>query len=666
MIEYRADGQKSRSKLLRVNTMDIDRILESMSEEERAQIICGENGGRTRTVRILPSIRLDHDGFERKGGVLFPGPVAVACGFDAALAFAIGKEVGKECCASGIHVTARVPRLSAVNTDCGDRYRYLSSNRKLSHELARAYIDGVQSTGVGANVRFDGDESELSAALDGCKAKALTLPKEKFSLACAARKQGYDGAILSERGDVDERSAALKSGIDLSVESGFDEPACLLSAIGRGYITQGDVRESAKRVLALIDETYDDHEFDSDGEDQRRKAADFAAECAVLVKNDGILPLSGDSITVCGEAALGFSISGEEGGEERNASLVDALKADRRVDFVRGYTEGEDLSEEALEMTYPDEPVVVVLEAYDADCPLLKRETELPEEQLSLVERLADSGRAVVAIAVGGGRLDLKRLSAASAVIYAPYLGDGAGEALKKILCGEVSPCGRLCEDFVSETGGEAETVYPFGHGLTYSRFVYGEPKVVSFGITLEVRNEGRYAAAEVVQVYDSCSRLVAFEKVRLRAGQARSVTLAVGSSDFHGKLFVGASRLDLKYEISLPAAEVEVIESTAEESINACEEQRSEPNFYSTLDEICDTAGGKKFLKRVKKLALIAVGGDGRRADRLTEAAKKLPVYKLVNLSNGEIDCKFAENCLSKKESIVETILKQLKPQDR
>lgn len=653
-----------------MNTMDIDRILESMSLEEKAEIICGGCGGRTRAVRILPSIKLEYDGFGRSGGVLFPSAVAVACGFDADLAYAIGKEVGKECCASGVHLTARVPRLSVSRTDCGERYGCLSTSEKLTRELACAYIDGVQSTGVGANARFDGEANELCRALERCKAKALTFAKEKFSIASVAKKLGYEGAILSARGDVDDRAAALKAGVDLSVESCFDEPSCILGALERGDITQKDVDESARRVLALIDETYDDHEFDLDGEDLKRKAVAFAAECAVLVKNDGILPLSGDSVTVCGEAASGFFTSGEEGGEEKKASLVEAFKTDRRVKFVRGYSEGEDFSEEALETTYPDEPVVVVLGAYEADCPLLKRQTTLPEEQLALVERLADSGREVVAVVVGGGALDLKRVSAANAVIFAPYLGDGAAEAIKQIICGEVSPCGRLCEDFIEKTGEESEVVYPFGHGLTYGKFVYGEPKAVSSGITLEVKNEGRYSAAEVVQVYDSDSRLVAYEKVRLRAGQSRGVTLRLSPSDFKGTLYVGASRLDLKYEIALSdkaaeeAARAETDEERPSEE-SAKEERQTEPDLYSALGDIADTAGGKKILRKVEKLALAGMGGDTERAKRLTEAAKKLPVYKLVNLSGGELDFKFAESCLAKKESFVETLLKQFKPRD-
>ncbi len=635
MVEYTVGGRCvppdqaafAAKDTLRVNTMDIDRILESMSEEERAEIICGEANGRTRAVRVLPSLKIEYDGFKRSGGASFPSAVAIACGFDADLAYAVGKEEGKECCACGVHLTARVPRLSAPKTDCGDRYRYLSESEKLTHELSRAFADGVQSTGVGANVRFDGE--------------------------------------------ADERAQALKCGIDLSVESGFDEPTCLSNALGRGDITQKDVDESARRVLALIDETYDDHEFDLDGEERRRKAVSFAAECAVLVKNDGILPLSGDGVTVCEKGAAGFFTSGEEGGEEKRDSLIDAFKADRRVKLVRGYEEGEDFSEEALEATYPDEPIVVVLGAYEADCPFLKRDTALPEEQLVLVERLADSGRGVVAVVVGGGSVDLKRVSVANAVIFAPYLGDGAGEALKRIICGEVSPCGRLCEDFVSLNGEEREVVYPFGHGLTYGQFVYGEPKAVSSGITLEIRNDGRYSAAEVVQVYDSGSRLVAYEKVRLRAGQSRSVTLKVDPSDLKGRLFMGASRLDLKYEISLSENEEEENSSVSENktenlSENETRGQNDEPNLYSVLSDICETTGGKKLLRRIKKLALSGVDGDEKRAERLTEAAKKLPVYKLVNLSAGELDFKFAESCLAKKESLVESILKQFKPQDK
>ena len=158
---------------------------------------------------------------------------------------------------------------------------------------------------------------------------------------------------------------------------------------------------------------------------------------------------------------------------------------------------------------------------------------------------------------------------------------------------------------------------------------------------------------------------------MRLRAGQSRSVTLKVDPSDLKGRLFMGASRLDLKYEISLSENEEEENSSVSENktenlSENETRGQNDEPNLYSVLSDICETTGGKKLLRRIKKLALSGVDGDEKRAERLTEAAKKLPVYKLVNLSAGELDFKFAESCLAKKESLVESILKQFKPQDK
>ena len=633
--------------------MEIKRILEAMNGEEKEGLICGTGEG-TRAVRLIPSLKIEADGFGHCRSE-FPTAAAVACSWDAALAYGVGRELGRSCCASGIHVTEKIPCISSELPLSGERYRYLSSSETLTTKLASAYIDGVQSTGVGALARVGNDKAELCRVLKECHPKALSLKREQFPLAAAVKADGYDGAAIARSGEADSRSDALRQGIDLTLGSAFDERECLKGALESGDVTAGVIDSGVERVLKLIDETYDDHEYDLDGEEQRLRCERYAADCIVMLANDGVLPLSGDGITVMGELAERIFTTGEEGGEQRSVSLLDALKTDRRVKFVTGYAEGEDLSEEALERSYPDESVVVVLGDYDPDCPNLERSLDIPEEQLVLCERLRDSGREVVAVLVGGGAKDVKRLKNMSALLFVPYLGGGAAKAIKSVICGELSPSGRLAEDFCSAD----EVIYPLGHGLTYSGFEYKEPRLAGDKVTLDIVNKGRYAAAETVQIYCGDS-LVAFEKIRLRAGETRAVSLEIPEAD--GELKVGASRTDIRYTLAAPQA---VTKKPTESEPQKTEETKArdgrEIDLLSAPSDIEDTAGGKKLVKRLQKLALDAVGGDVRRAGRLLKAAENTPMYVLAALSDGAIDLKFLSGCIAAKESVVGALLKRV-----
>lgn len=650
-----------RQEKIKVKGMEIKRILETMNEKERAELICGGDD-HTNSIRLIPALKIGHDGF-KSGVAVFPSAAAIASSWDTALAYAVGREHGADCCASGIHVTEKVPALCFPLPSAGERYRCLSSSTMLSNALAAAYIDGVQSTGTGACICFKGNARELKDALSSIKPKALKLGREDFSLGSAAKNAGYNGVVIASCGCADDRSEALKKGIDLTFGSAFDERERLAESLESGEITEEMIKDSAERVLTLIDETFDDHEYNVDKEQQRAKSTRFAEECIVLLKNDGALPLAGDGVTVMGALAERIFATGEEGGEEKAVSLVCELKRDRRVKFVQGYDEGEDLSEEALEKTYPAESVVVVLGAYEPDCPLIERETVLPEEQLVLCERLKDSGRDVIAVVVGGGCVDLSRLTDMSAVMYAPYLGCGAAAAIKRVVCGETSPCGRLCEDFC----GASDVIYPLGHGLTYSDFTYGFAKIAGGKVTLELGNEGRYSAAETVQVYDDKGELIGFVKAILRAGERRAVGIDI--PDFLVRtehLYVGASKGDIRQTIALPE-DYPFAEKTPVEV--AEREKTTEPegiSLMSPLSDIAETVGGKRLLKKVNKLALEAADGNMRRAERLARAAENLPMYMLCALSGGAIDIKSIESCVAAKESVIGAILKRVGKGDK
>lgn len=187
----------------------------------------------------------------------------------------------------------------------------------------------------------------------------------------------------------------------------------------------------------------------------------------------------------------------------------------------------------------------------------------LPGAQLELLRRLKESGKPVVTILIGGRPYEMAEIEAHSdAILYAFYPGLTGGEAMAKILFGEISPAGRLPVSLPDHAGQlpvyynykdsyqgmrywDADGPrYAFGSGLTYSRFAWtltAPPQDTLDGqgvsVTFTVRNAGHRAACAVPQLYLHRTQgavtsrrraLCAFGKVYLEPGEEKAVTLAI------------------------------------------------------------------------------------------------------------------------------------------
>jgi beta-glucosidase len=206
---------------------------------------------------------------------------------------------------------------------------------------------------------------------------------------------------------------------------------------------------------------------------------------------------------------------------------------------------------------------------------------DLPEGQDELIDAVVRANpNTVVVLNSGGPVIPRGWLEAVPALVQAFYLGQEGGSALAEILFGDASPSGRLPASWPRRwedshaygrypgAGGSVsydegllvgyrwfdakkiEPLFPFGHGLSYTRFEYsglkltqgrsgGDPTV---WVEFEVRNAGRYAGAEVAQVYvgdeeSSLPRppreLKGFSKVFLKAGEKRRLTVTLPSAAF-------------------------------------------------------------------------------------------------------------------------------------
>ena len=227
-----------------------------------------------------------------------------------------------------------------------------------------------------------------------------------------------------------------------------------------------------------------------------------------------------------------------------------------------------------------------------------RTDIELPVVQRKLVEALSATGKPVVLVLTTGSAIGLKwAQESLPAILVAWYPGQRGGDAVADVLFGDVSPAGRLPVTFyesVEDLPGfsdyrmegrsyryfREEPVYPFGHGLSYTRFAYSglrlsKPRVGAgepLDVALDVKNVGARAGDEVVQLYlrsvadqpgAAIRSLRGFERVALKAGESRPVHFrlvpetdiarydevrkALGVTPGEYEVEVGASSADLR-----------------------------------------------------------------------------------------------------------------------
>ena len=341
----------------------------------------------------------------------------------------------------------------------------------------------------------------------------------------------------------------------------------------------------------------------------RAAARDVARRSVVLLKNDGgVLPLSRDlgSVAVIGAlAADSISALGSWAGAGRKRDAVPILPALRAampgtdVRYAPGYPEVRGTFLEMVDLalsldTSGHDQAVRLAETSDAVVLVLgehreltgeaasRADTRLPGAQLELARRvIAAAGDRPVAVVLTNGRpLALGDLDAvAPSILEAWHLGTEMGPAVADVLLGDHNPGGKLPVTFPHVTGQEplyynrkrtgrphdvpgandkyvsryldapVGPLYPFGHGLSYTTFAYGEPRLsartVGDGrpveVSVDVTNTGGRAGAEVVQLYvrdevrtvtPPVQELKGFERVELAPGETRTVAFTLAPDD--------------------------------------------------------------------------------------------------------------------------------------
>ena len=433
---------------------------------------------------------------------------------------------------------------------------------------------------------------------------------------------GFDGLVVTDWNSMGEMIAhgfgidrkdvackAVNAGVDMDMMT-FGFISHLEELVRSGAVKESVIDQAVRNILrvkfllGLFEQPYVDVEagasvqYAAEHLDVARRSAE---ESAILLKNDGILPLSADkvrTILVTGPMAdaphdqLGtWSFDGQK---DHTVTPLKALQErfPGKVVFVPGLTYSRENRDRFDEVVAAARRADVVL-AFLGEEAILSGEAHcladlnLMGSQSELLAALRASGKPVVATVMAGRPLTIERdLPNCDAMLYAFHPGTMGGPALANLLFGDVNPSGKtpvtflrtvgqaplyyahnmtgrpykgetLLADIPAEAGQTslgntsyyldygAYPLFPFGYGLSYTTFRYSDialdedvyPEDGTLNVSFTLTNAGDRDGTEIVQVYvrdlvGSLTRpvkeLKAFERVALKAGESRSLTVQI------------------------------------------------------------------------------------------------------------------------------------------
>ena len=548
--------------------------------------------------------------------VAFPAVNVLAQTWRPELAYRTGEMLADECIERGVDILLapgiNIKRLPS----CGRNFEYVSEDPYLSGIFGREYIKGVQDHHVGTSLKhYCANNQENSRRSQSSEIDERTLREiytRNFKIALEAKPWtvmssynrvngvklsahkklldmlrndlGFDGIIISDWHAVDDKVASIKSGLDLEFPYSQENHEQLVAAIERGEVSEAELDARCERVLQLVELCESESKLrrvESTVEERREASEKVAEEGIVLLKNNGVLPLSdGMSIAISGEGTY-KNIAGDGSSrvtlDHPVANLADELRAElpkSKISAIRY-----DCNKSSLDIinTYGKDAAIIAVHQIDME-EADRDSIRLPRLMEEMIIETARKNENTIVLLYCGSVIDMTAWEKyASAIISVGYPGERGNVALAKILSGKVNPSGKTTETYPLTEGdclathcyrdlchsvysdgllvgyrwydtakymgreNEARVMYPFGHGLSYSTFEYSGLKLTrneeNIVVEFDVTNTSDRDAKEIAQVYfrdPLCTafrpykELCGFDKKLIKAGMTEHYTVKV------------------------------------------------------------------------------------------------------------------------------------------
>ena len=584
---------------------------------------------------------------------LYPINLGIAASFDPQLAHDVAKMAAKEASLDGVGVTfapmvdlVRDPRWGRVMESSGED-PYLNS------QMARATVEGYQGDmgkyNIAACVKHfaaygaaeagrdyntvDVSERMLreyylpsyKAAVDAGVKMVMTAFNIVDSVPCSGNKWlvkdvlrgewGFDGVVISDysafeemidHGYCEDKKECAYRAMEATSDIEMMSPCYanhLKELVEEGKISVEQIDAAVLRVLKLKEElgVLDNPYRSVDVEESKRvqvgpehrAIARYAAEqSAVLLKNNGILPLSKDikRVAVIGPNADTGAIHGgwQCGGKiDETITVLEGVKniVGEAAVYAKGcdieyYSEDESMIDEAVAVARDAEAVILCLGEHqdysgEGNC---RTNIEIPRVQYKLLDRILEVNKNVVVALFTGRPLAISELDEKAPAILNMWMpGTEAGNATANLIFGNANPSGKITMTFPRSLGqvpiyynafntgrpklpeddfnrvrftssyldSPNSPLYPFGYGLSYTEFEYSDLKLSADTLTrggkiiasAKIKNVGKYKGKEAVQLYihdlfgsvvRPVKELKGFEKIELDVGEEKTVEFEI------------------------------------------------------------------------------------------------------------------------------------------
>lgn len=622
--------------------MEIKEIVETLSLEEKVRLLSGVGSWHTYDCNgKLPSIMMS-DGphglrkqeFEDYTDInkseiatCFPTASAIASSWNVDAAGKLAAAIANEAVAQQVSIVLGCGINIKRSPLCGRNFEYFSEDPYLAGKMAAAYITAMQEQGVGTSLKhFAANNQETrrmtqNSQIDERALREIYLQAFEIAVkeaqpttvmgsynrlngayACAnkhlltdiLRKEwGFKGAVISDWGAAIDVVECIKAGLDLEMPDNLGiHTKQIMEALQQKQLTEEEIDKLVSRLVELITRQHEKKrpgivDFDR----QHEIARELACESAVLLKNDGILPLDKKAkVLVVGEMAVAMRFQGGGSSHITTDSVPSAVRSleekGLEVHYVQGYQSKGDqvegvLEQEALEAAREGVPVLFfggLTDSFEGEGYDRKR-LAIPSCQLQLLEKIYEVNRDIVFVSFGGSAMEMSFLDHVRAVLHMYLGGEAVGEACSDLLTGDVNPSGKLAETFPYKLEDvpsypfyaldsddveyreslfvgyryyvtfHKKTLFDFGYGLSYTTFQYSDIQVGTeqYGggnltVRFRIQNTGNCKGAEAAQLYVQNPRgnyirpareLRGFVKVELEPGERREVSIVLDKRSF-------------------------------------------------------------------------------------------------------------------------------------
>lgn len=400
----------------------------------------------------------------------------------------------------------------------------------------------------------------------------------------------YNGIVISDWGAENDRVEGIKATHDLEMPGGRGNGIQeIISAVKLNKITERELDEIVDRIIEVAKSSeIQQKDYTYNQKEHHEIALQIAEDSIVLLKNeDEILPLKKEKIALIGDMAKNPRYQGAGSSTINPYRVENAFenfeKYNVEFEYAKGYERIEsendaDLREKAVELAKKNKIVVIfagLTENYESEG-VDRNSLDIPENQNKLIEEISKVNKNIIVVLSNGAPITMPWKDKVKAIITG-YLGGEAGsKAMVNCLMGKINPSGKLAETYPNKLedtpcynnypGTELTTEYkesiyvgyryyekvnkevlfPFGFGLSYTKFEYSNLKLDQekdrIKVTFKIKNTGKVIGKEIAQIYISqenpkiykpVKELKDFKKVELNPGEEKKIEIELPKASF-------------------------------------------------------------------------------------------------------------------------------------